>query len=232
MIAVNDLSELQEIDLRLDAVKRERDGKIEQTGDDPLLAGLRAEESAQRDTLEQVRKQRKELEHSTEAARTKIEGEDAKLYGGEVKDPKELNNLQAEIFALRRALKTEEDQLLAMIEQEEEAQAAGTHLETLMEAASAAWEEQQKGLKKEIATLDKQIAEIQSEVDATRAEIGGDGLDVYDTQRLLMPVVIARVIGGACGGCRLTLPIYAVNRARRGEEAVRCPSCQRILYVA
>ena len=232
MIALNELSELQEIDLRLDAVRRERDARVTLTGEDPLLVGLRAQESAQGESLDEVGRQRKLLEQSTEAARIKIDTEDAKLYGGEVKDPKELSNLQAEIFSLRRAFKADEDQLLAVIEQEEEAKAGATHLTKLIEASSVAWEEQQKELKQEIAVLDEQIAGMASEVDATRAEIEAEGLHVYDTQRRLMAIAISRVIGGVCNGCRLTLPIYAVNRARRAEEPVRCPSCQRILYVA
>ena len=46
MIALSDLSELQEIDLRLDTLKRERDDKLQQTRDDPRVASLQAEESA------------------------------------------------------------------------------------------------------------------------------------------------------------------------------------------
>ena len=232
MIALSELSELQEIDLRLDVVRRERDSRVAQTGENPLMVRLCAEEGAEREILGDIRGRRKELELGTESARAKIEIEDGKLYGGEVKDPKELSNLQAEIFALRRALKSDEDGVLVLIGQEEEAQTATTHLEKLIEGASTTWAAQQEELKKEIAELEKQMAEIEAEVGEARAKIEATGLDVYDTQRLLMPIVIARVLGGACSGCRLTLPIYAVNRARRAEEPVRCPSCQRILYVA
>ena len=79
MIALSDLSELQEIDLRLDALKRERDDKLQQTRDDPRVASLQAEESAQRQILDEVRGHRQSLERGTEDARTKIQAEDAKL---------------------------------------------------------------------------------------------------------------------------------------------------------
>ncbi len=232
MIALSDLSELQEIDLRLDALKQERDDKLRQTRDDPRAVGLQAEESAQRQILDEVRGHRQSLEQSTEDARTKIQAEDAKLYGGEIKDPKELSNLQAEIFALRRGLRAQEDHLLALIEQEEEAQAAAAHLEKLAEASRARWQQQQQQLRTEVTALEEEIAAIGEEVDATRADIEAEELEIYDDQRRLMPIVIARVVGGACSGCRLTLPINAVNRARRADQPVRCPSCQRILYVA
>lgn len=231
MIALSDLSELQEIDLRLDGVKQERDEKLQQANDDPSTVGLQAEEGAQRQILDEVSERRQLLERGTEDARAKIQTEDGKLYGGEIKDPRELNNLQAEIFALRRALKAQEDQLLVLIEQEEEAQAATAHLEKLIESSRTRWEQQQQRLSTEVTELEEQITAIEEEVNATRADIEAEELDIYDAQRRLMPIVIARVVGGACSGCRLTLPINAVNRARRADQPVRCPSCQRILYV-
>ncbi len=232
MIALNDLSELQEIDLRLDAVKQERDGKLQQARDDPHVAALQTEESTQRQILDEVRGYRQSLEQSTGDVRTKIQTEDAKLYGGQIKDPKELNNLQAEIFGLRRSLKAQEDQLLSLIEQEEEAQAAATHVGKLVEASHASWQQQQQRLSAEVTALEEQIAVVEEEVNETRVEIEVAELDIYDAQRRLMPIVIARVVGGVCNGCHLTLPINAVNRARRADQPVRCPSCQRILYVA
>jgi predicted nucleic acid-binding Zn-ribbon protein len=37
---------------------------------------------------------------------------------------------------------------------------------------------------------------------------------------------------GLCRGCGVTLPSGDVQRARAGQELVRCNSCGRILYVA
>jgi predicted nucleic acid-binding Zn-ribbon protein len=37
-------------------------------------------------------------------------------------------------------------------------------------------------------------------------------------------------VGGACSGCRISLPMNLIQRAR-GDELVQCVNCERILYV-
>ncbi len=232
MIDVGDLSSLQEIDLQLDVVQdalREVEARL---GGNSLLPALEAEAQAQAQLLDAARQERISVETTGDDARSKIEAEDAKLYGGTIKDPRELRNLQEEIFALRRTLKAQEDDLLTRIEEEEGADVAGAHVQGLVKATTVAWEAEQQELEKRRAELTTEAAGVQAEIKTHRAEIQPEGLAVYDSQRRIMPVAIARVQGGACSGCRLTLPIYAINRARRGQAAVRCPSCQRILYVA
>jgi predicted nucleic acid-binding Zn-ribbon protein len=80
--------------------------------------------------------------------------------------------------------------------------------------------------------LDAEIAEL----DALRAErapiIDGGMMQLYE--RLAANKqgrAVAKVNGGACGGCRISLPMNLITRARAGNELVQCSSCERILYV-
>jgi predicted nucleic acid-binding Zn-ribbon protein len=44
---------------------------------------------------------------------------------------------------------------------------------------------------------------------------------------------VAKVERGTCGGCRISLPMSLLQRARSGSHVmVQCSSCERILYVS
>jgi predicted nucleic acid-binding Zn-ribbon protein len=41
---------------------------------------------------------------------------------------------------------------------------------------------------------------------------------------------MARLDRNLCLGCRISLPVSTVNRARAGAVVVQCPNCERILF--
>jgi predicted nucleic acid-binding Zn-ribbon protein len=43
---------------------------------------------------------------------------------------------------------------------------------------------------------------------------------------------VAKVERGMCGGCRISLPMTVLQKARSGLDVVQCVSCERILYVS
>jgi len=42
---------------------------------------------------------------------------------------------------------------------------------------------------------------------------------------------VAKVEGGACQGCRISLPMNLLQKARSGNSLVQCSSCERVLYL-
>jgi len=45
-------------------------------------------------------------------------------------------------------------------------------------------------------------------------------------------MAVAKVERGICQGCRITLPVSVLQKARSGAVIVQCSSCERILYVS
>jgi predicted nucleic acid-binding Zn-ribbon protein len=79
-------------------------------------------------------------------------------------------------------------------------------------------------LRSEIAGYDEQRGE--------RAEyIDGDLLRTYDhVRRAHQGKGVAKVDRNLCLGCRISLPVSTVNKARNPNNLIQCPNCERILY--
>ena len=231
MADIGDMIALQEVDLRLDTVKRRLAAVEDQLQEPDSHRTLSDEIAAQRTRLDEGVRARKAVEADADALRAKILVEDGKLYSGETTDAKELRHLQEEVFALRRGLKAQEERLLSSIDEEEQEQAALDHLVALSEKSLSAWEAHRAQLQTQHDEIDAEAAQVRADVDALRARLGAADLAVYDSHRALQHVAVATSVGGVCGSCRLSLPTTILNRARRGAEVVNCPACHCIVYV-
>lgn len=231
MIALAELAELNQTDLRLDRIKKQLAEIDAQLGDPPWLATLDAELAAQQALVDTAAGRRTDAEAELAARRAKMEAEDARLYDGSITDARELRNQQEAVYALRRALKDAQDPALALMEAEEAQGAALAHLQALRSGALEAWRGHQAALRDKRAALAAEADRLQAEVDGVRGDLPPDDLAVYDQQRRKRPVAIAAVIGGVCGACRLALPTTVLTRARRGVEPVYCPTCSCIVFV-
>lgn len=230
MVDVGELVVLQEANLRLDEIKkrlREIDGQL---GEPPSAAALQSETDAQAAMYEEARRGRETADAEAEATREKIGSEEGKLYGGESNDPRELKNLQEEVYALRRMLKTQDETVLMRLEQEESAKEVCDYLARLSEQSKASWDERRAAILERRKLLDEDAATVQREVDEQRKLIDPGDLVVYDDQRSRQPLAVATAEGGVCGSCRLALPTNVLMKARRASEVVYCPACACIVH--
>lgn len=231
MVDVAEMAILQEADIRLDAFKKQLHDFDEQLGEPPFAPALKAEVEAEAALLVEVSRTRETADADAAANRAKIETEDKKLYSGTITDPRELKNLQEEIFALRRLLKSQEEVVLARIEQEELAQEAAAYLAALTKKSAKTWSERQADLSERRTGVADQAALVEGEVTEQRDLMAQTDLAVYDDHRSRRPLAVSAVEGGVCGSCRLALPTTILTRARRGAEAVLCPACSCIVYL-
>jgi uncharacterized protein len=176
--------------------------------------------------------QQDRLENDIEQVREKSVSVDRTMYGGTVRNPRELMDLQEELEALGRRQRVLEDQELDVMEQLEPVDADITSLEAEGSELDAV-----------IADLDGRVADAEAEIDAELAElaerrlvaiapIAPEVLDEYERLRdRLGGVGVARLIGDSCAGCHLTLPRVEVDRIRHGEAGptVHCSECGRLL---
>jgi predicted nucleic acid-binding Zn-ribbon protein len=231
VVDIEELVALQGVDLQLDALNR-RLGKLDVQLEEPVaMLALADEIVVQEAHLKEVRTARTTVEAEAEAARLKIETEDKKLYGGTITEARELKHLQEEIFALRRALKGIEDQLLARLDEEEHETEALDYLNKLRDGSNAGWHEHSSRLQAEHQEIESEVKIILANVDEHRSHLGNEELSVYDSHRQRQSVAVAAAVGGVCGACRLSLPTTILNRARRATEPVPCPSCDCIVYL-
>lgn len=173
----------------------------------------------------------KQAEAGVNKQKIKIEQSEANLYSGNVKNPKELQDLQNEVAALKRYLETLEDrQLDAMMEEEAADQDDQAALNKL-EKVKARLADQNQTLTAEQIDLNKDLERLEAERQATLSSIDTSLLTVYDDLRQRKRgFAVAAVNDGACAACGTTLSPAQMQSARSTSQLYNCPTCGRILY--
>lgn len=232
MTSIAELYALQETDLAIEAARAALADIESHLGEAEELVAARERVGERRDEVRAAEKRFKEQEFQADEVTRKIEPLEKKLYEGSVRNPKELEDLQQDIESLKRRRGQLDDQALGAMEALEEAQQAlrGAQLE-LEELERSLGEEQvqlhdrKQALERELSELEARRLEQAPEVDPSLMPLYGR-LAAAKQGR-----AVAKVVGGACQGCRISLPMNLIQRARAGREVVQCSSCERILYV-
>ncbi len=232
MTTAAELHALQEVDLALDSVIGRLAEVEAQLGESEELVAAREQVSERRAAVEVLKEPQREREWTVEEARAKAADIEKKLYGGTVRNPKELEDLQADLSALQSQVRRREDELLTVLVQLEEAEAARKAAEEKLSEIEGRWRADQERLQEEQRELLARREELE-ERRAKRADgLDGGAMSLYQVLReRRQGRAVALVERGMCQGCRITLPISVLQRARAGAGLVQCVSCERILLV-
>ena len=171
MSAALGLYRLQLLDSRMDAIRARLDEIRRTLENDKELhqakAQIAATEAAHKSTLQIL----KQAEAEVDKQKVKIELSEANLYGGAVKNPKELQDLQNESASLKRHLGTlEERQLEAMLE-EETAELENQAALQALEKVQARLANQNAALMAEQADLNNELERLESERQAALSSL-------------------------------------------------------------
>lgn len=182
-------------------------------------------DAADRD-LRAVQAQRAEIQ-------AHIAAEEQKLYSGQVKAPKELQNLQREVDSLRRRLSAADDRAI-------EAMLARDAVEAELESAHAAQAAQEAAAATTAQTLaverDKLLA-ARERLEPARARLAAtvpaQDMALYDRLwRQHRGRAVAPLRGEHCGGCGMQLPRPVLDRLSPMGAPVQCGHCGRVLHQA
>jgi predicted nucleic acid-binding Zn-ribbon protein len=233
MTIAADLYALQEIDSAVEATKASLTAVEEQLGESEELVAARQAVEEGRDALEDVSKQQRELEWRVDDLRSRLSDVEGKLYGGSVRNPKELGSMQDEANILRGQLRRREDELLDLMVRVEESQTVLREAEESLTEVEGRWRQDQKDLTSEKEKLEGELAGLEERRGQQSDLIEARVLTLYDNlwERRQGRAVV-KVERGMCGGCRISLPMTVLQKARSGMDVVQCVSCERILYVS
>ncbi len=183
--------------------------------------------------LAQVRARVCDLELELKGLTSRISATEQRLYGGDVRNPKELESLQADLRSLRNRRDSLEDGILQGLTDADEGEARLGRLRPAWEAVHAAWEAQQGETTTAVAQHTAQLARLEERISRLRTAIPRDVLEQYDDlRRKKGGRGIAAIRSGLCEGCRVAVPTSMAQQVRRGDDTLRCTSCGRILCVA
>ncbi len=172
----------------------------------------------------------RELE--TGSVSEKLRTDKERLYSGQIKNPRELGDLQHETEYLeRRQADLEDRQLEAMISLEEATtQLAVANKEFVV--IEAAWKAENADLAQEYDTLKQELAQLLAQRKKIVTYVPQGDMSEYDSlRRLRKGVAVVAVQRATCTVCNVAVPQRDVERAAQEDVFYYCSGCDRILYV-
>ncbi len=227
------LYELQEVDLEID-VKREALSEVMgRLGQSEVLDQARLSLSGDEERLAELELSQRELEREVEDLRAKATASEEKLYGGTVKNPKELARLQEQVVNLQRKMRERDDKTLDIMSQVDTMQQKVSLKRGEVAKIEEDWQAEQASLSQQQAELGAALSTLEQKGKDLAARLDASSLELYQAlRRKRQGRAVAKVEQGMCQGCRIALPMSELQRARIGQELVQCSSCERILYVS
>jgi uncharacterized protein len=228
------LYDLQQLDLQIDArnatVQRVEDilrtddtvQRAEATLQEQLLLAGSAHEE-----LSGIEQRVEEIAHRSDSISNA-------LYKGQIKNARELNQMQDEVASLKEDRSILEEQELEAMIDVEAADEALKDAKRALETAKKDWEERKAALaieRKQAETERSGFEERRAQLLASNPQLDKVLLDKYERlRRAKRGLAIAVVDSSACSGCRVQLPKATLQECRMSANPVTCGSCGRILY--
>lgn len=230
MAAIKQLYDLQAVDLELDW-RHTRLAEIGVAlGDDSALKPVRAEVARRKTAAQKTTGDQTNLDAIIGGFEAKIAQAEAKLYSGTVTQSRELQDLQADIEMIKRQRGEQEDLLLAVLDEVDQAQKAYTDGAKVLAKREKVWLAQQEAMADEGAGLEAELPGLQSDRDTRTVGIPAPELALYEQVRKNhQGKAVAMLHGGTCDGCRMSIPNRQAQDARTSDKPVRCPNCGLIL---
>jgi predicted nucleic acid-binding Zn-ribbon protein len=232
------LLDLQEHDTHIDqelhrkAHLPQRSQLVELGADSAVAETARSSVAA---LLDMVAGRQAEAERELKATEDRIAQVNKRLYGGTVSASRELQAMANDVEGLRWRASELEDRVLGLMEEREPLdKQLGEH-----DARLAVISQRHSELSRELQAAETEVDASLGLLQAQRQE-AADGISpallaTYERLRhQLAGVAVARLIGGRCDGCHLTLPAMELDRIRHeaAGSLEHCEQCGRILVIS
>lgn len=231
MTEIRLLFDLQELDMAINSLTAELQETESRLGETEILRRAKAELEEKRILLQEHQKTQRTSEQEIADLQEKMKPLSQKLFGGGVKNPKELANLKAEYDQYKSQVSSREDGIL-------EKMLVADAMREEIDSKSKELQRLEKAREAELALIRSHLEDLKSrfsEMEKTRQAMV-EGMDaasykLYGSLKTKRPRPVARIERGLCQGCRVTLPMDLVRRARAGTAPVFCCNCERILFI-
>ncbi len=228
---------LQDLDSRIDQ-ERHRHAHLPQRAELEELARSAGEHAASRDavamTLAEVAARQEAAERELKATEDRARQVNARLYGGTVSASRELQAMASDVEGLRKRVSELEDRVLGLLDEREPLDASLAELDKILGELAARRAETESALAVAEAEVVAAIAGFEEQRPALATPVPDDLLAKYERLRTrLGGVAVARLVGGRCDGCHLSLPAVELDRIRHAAPGTmeHCDQCGRILVM-
>jgi uncharacterized protein len=231
MSAALGLYRLQQIDSQMDQA-RTRLEAIRQTLENDLELRTATERVAAAESAhKEAERAQRQAEAEVQSQRIKIEQAESSLYGGAVRNPKELQDLQHDVASLKKHFVTLEDRLLESMLTTESAASFLTEALAALSKVESSLGNQTRHLTDERASLTHNLERLEAERKAASSPVDVKLFEQYESlRRERRGIAVTTVSDGACAACGTTLTPGQQQTARSSAQIARCPTCGRILF--
>ena len=225
------LYRLQQVDRQIDRARSQLD-TIRQTleNDVELREALKRVETTQAEHY-RASQELKSLEAEVQTHKIKMEQAESSLYGGTVKNPKELQDLQKDIVSIKKHITALEERELESMMRAENTENALQSAKTDLELMQARLGNEHRKLIDEQSVLITEMERLTEEREAALGPIESTLLATYEYLRQQKRgVAVTEINDNSCSSCGATLNAALQQNARSAKQLMNCPSCGRILY--
>ena len=228
-MSVGQLYRLQQIDSESDD-KGERLAEIEESLALPeKVVEARAHAAEAERLLQETKARMRAIELDVGSLSAKLKANQERMYGGKVRNPKELSGLSEEAKSLKRHLSELEDAELELLLLSETQEAEKAAQAAQLRQVEAEWLEQHAALLEEKEGLEARLREVDDLRIEVRSRISRADLALYDDLRdQLGGVAVALLRRGMCQACCVDVPTAEALAVERGATHF-CPVCGRLL---
>jgi predicted nucleic acid-binding Zn-ribbon protein len=225
--------ELQRVDLTWVKVSRRLQQLQELLGESAELRAVRQQVAATQAELRDWHAKQKNAELEDKQLAERIQATEERLMSGNVRNPKELDNLQHSLEALRRQREGVMEEGVQAMAQTETLSAQLVVQEQSLSSVEKGWSGNQTELREEEHKLKQNAVLLKRKREQVVSGMSETLRERYETMRKRKGgVAVAVVQNGTCSACHVTLPTGVVNTLRGATSLVLCPSCGRYLVPA
>lgn len=228
--------QLQAVDRQIDALRGERQALVHDVHEAALERDLHARrariQSLEKDVAASESHQRlQELERQAQEAERQRASR--RLYGGEVRDPRELDGLQKNVEGAAQKIDALETSILEAMER------AKTLREHLADEREALVQTEQRlvqlrhGNRVRLGEIDGQLPLLGVRREEEAARVDPLVLREYERVRARAAGIGVTAVGSeSCGACGFGVSTLGLTRIRAGNMPVTCEHCGRLLVEA
>lgn len=225
------LYRLQQMDSRMDEARARLEEIRRELGNSEALREAESRLDEAERAYRKAERALRNAEAETKELRVEIEQSEARLYGGTIRNPKEVQDLQKKVESLKRHLAEREDTQLDAMLSLEEAETARREAKKALELAQVAALSQNHALREEAESLEESLSKLEHQRKAILPDISPAALARYEElRRTRRGLAVSVMREESCDACGAPLTPALQQKIRASSELVVCPSCGRILY--
>jgi len=228
---IAELYRLQQIDIMWEKIRRRILQLQSLSGGSPELIQARERTQATEKELQKTRTEQRDAELEATSLAGRIDESEKLLMGGQVRNPKELEALQANVESMRRHKSALDDKGVEALVKAEELNQRFQEQSQQLASQEADWATKQQTIDEELNRRKKEYVQLKAMREQAVKNISPKMLEQYEYLRgRKNGIAVAKVEDDSCGACHMQIPVGVIGSARRSAELVSCTACGRILY--